>query len=732
MRLVAILGLALALTACRRTPHQKHDRYMKLAEDATEAGKIREAAFYLRYAAAAVPNDANAHYRLGLSYLRLSQARPAVNEFKRTLELDPANADAQLKLSLLYASAGGSELVREAEARTKALVAASPNNTDALQALAIAEFRLGEQESAFHHLEAAIERAPQELRPSVSLARLKLKTGDAAGGESVLRQAVDRDPNSAAAVVVLGMYYAAEKKAPEAEAAFRRALELSPAAGGKDDAKGRVAREGALLQLAQLLMSDKNKLQPLIVEMEEFSASHPDDRAVRTRLIQAYNASGREADAAQYLSRIIQKNPKDAEALEQRAEWEVRRGYTVEAERDLTQALQFRPDAAPIHFLIAAVAQAKGEVQNERRELLEAIRLSPTMLAARIALADAYLRDKDPKAALDALDRAPEQVKALPRFQVARNAVLLAAGKYGEAEKSLDAGLASKPTPALRMQKAALLFGNKHFDEARGAYRQVLALSPENIAALQGIAQTYAAQGQREAALKTIAEAARENPQSADRALLLANWQVITGKRDEARASLLHAQQLDPKREQVAWALARLDFVEGRLPEARKEATAAIEANPMAVPPRQVLAQVEMVENKPAAVAQYRKILELAPRDLLALNNLAFLLADDPHQLDEAVRSAEDVVRLAPNVAAYQDTLGWLYYRRGTYQEAVRHLREAVEKEPTPRHKYHLAMSYFRFGKSDLGKKEFEEASHLDPALPERVEAERLLTQAGK
>jgi tetratricopeptide (TPR) repeat protein len=75
----------------------------------------------------------------------------------------------------------------------------------------------------------------------------------------------------------------------------------------------------------------------------------------------------------------------------------------------------------------------------------------------------------------------------------------------------------------------------------------------------------------------------------------------------------------------------------------------------------------------------------------MALNNLAYLLSkDDP---DEALKYAQQAGELAPDSPAVQDTLGWAYYCKGNYEGAIRYLKTAVEKDGTPRRKYHLGMA---------------------------------------
>jgi hypothetical protein len=55
--------------------------------------------------------------------------------------------------------------------------------------------------------------------------------------------------------------------------------------------------------------------------------------------------------------------------------------------------------------------------------------------------------------------------------------------------------------------------------------------------------------------------------------------------------------------------------------------------------------------------------------------------------------------------------------RKEIYGTAVTYLETAVAKEPTPRRQFHLAMSYLKSGKRDLGQKTLQLALRQDPKL---------------
>jgi tetratricopeptide (TPR) repeat protein len=127
----------------------------------------------------------------------------------------------------------------------------------------------------------------------------------------------------------------------------------------------------------------------------------------------------------------------------------------------------------------------------------------------------------------------------------------------------------------------------------------------------------------------------------------------------------------------------------------------------------------EKAGNQADAIEQYRAIINRDPRNLAALNNLACALtADNP---DEALKYAQSAVEVAPEEPAAQDTLGWIYYRKGIYREAVTYLKRAVDKQATPPRQYHLGMAYSMVGEKRLATHYLSAALDKDSSL-RRVE----------
>ena len=75
---------------------------------------------------------------------------------------------------------------------------------------------------------------------------------------------------------------------------------------------------------------------------------------------------------------------------------------------------------------------------------------------------------------------------------------------------------------------------------------------------------------------------------------------------------------------------------------------------------------------------QYRRALELRSSNYVAANNLAASLVDQETGLDEALRYGRLALEAAPSVPAIQDTVGWIYFKKGSVEEAYPLLTRAA------------------------------------------------------
>ena len=746
--LVAIL--VIACVSCARSPKQQAAKFMSKASARMQKKEYTAAILDLKNAARLQPHDAEAFYQLGLAYLSSGNLRSAYGSLVHATELNPQHTAAQLKIAEMLSSTRdvNASLLEDAEKRAETILSITPDNADALTALGFAEFRLGNKDNAAKHLQAALDKLPQDLKAATALAAVKLAGNDTVGAEQILKKVAEEAPHSADPQVALGRFYVLQHREPDAEAAFQRALAIDPRsplalldlatlqmASNHPDEAGKTYERVSALRGKQfrpahaVFLFQRGQFDAAIKEFEQLAKQDPKDHDAKLRLVQAYLRTASFARRRKGTERALKQNPKDMTALVERSRLYLATTRVQEAQRDLNQVLGLEPNLALGHYLLSQVYEAQGAKDLRLQELHNAVKGDPNFLTARLELAQTMVAGKGSKDALEILAQAPDSQKRLPALIVQKNWALFATGDQSELRKSIDQGLAIEKAPDLLLQDAYLRLQNKDLSGARKSLETVLQTNPQNARALDTLARSYLFEKKAAAAIAIVRDAAAKYPKSPQLQFLLGRWLDGTKQPVEARKAYMAALVVDPAFLAATSRLANLDIVEGKLDSARSR-LASIAATPMGKAPAELV--LGLIEERPggdvqAAMAHYRNAVDADPNNVMALNNLAYHLANDAKQFDEALKIAQHAKELAADNAVVDDTIGWAFYQKGLYVNAVKQFEEAVAKGPTARRKYHLAMAYFKAGNAQHARLEMAEARKMDAAIPEAATAGQLI-----
>jgi tetratricopeptide (TPR) repeat protein len=116
------------------------------------------------------------------------------------------------------------------------------------------------------------------------------------------------------------------------------------------------------------------------------------------------------------------------------------------------------------------------------------------------------------------------------------------------------------------------------------------------------------------------------------------------------------------------------------------------------------------------AVAAFRKILTLQPNHSPSLNYLGYMLADKGVELDYALEIVKKALELMPENGAYIDSYGWILYRQGHYQDALKELLRALEYiDDDATVMDHIGDTYKALDDSRNARLYWEKALKLDP-----------------
>lgn len=110
-----------------------------------------------------------------------------------------------------------------------------------------------------------------------------------------------------------------------------------------------------------------------------------------------------------------------------------------------------------------------------------------------------------------------------------------------------------------------------------------------------------------------------------------------------------------------------------------------------------------------------RRILAQQPDHADALNALGYTLADRTRRYQEALALINRAHRLAPEEPAILDSLGWVHYRLGDYDEALDYLRQAFAALPDGEIAAHLGEVLWVTGDRDEALRVWREGRAMDP-----------------
>lgn len=239
----------------------------------------------------------------------------------------------------------------------------------------------------------------------------------------------------------------------------------------------------------------------------------PDDLVLRKALAQVLLGRGETTESISILEAVIEKHPRDAEALIELGKAWTARGDLERAQLQFEKAVEARPDSARLRCTIAAISSEARQVQIAMRHYRDALELDPESLEAHRGLAS-----------LSSL-----------------------LGQHGSAFEHHEKALALDPLDATTHNN----LGNAHLrndrlDRAVHHYRKAIELNPKFILARNNLGSALARQGKKVEAMAVLEETIKLSPDFVPARRSLGFFLYEMGEGDGARSHLNEVLRLDP------------------------------------------------------------------------------------------------------------------------------------------------------------------------------------------
>jgi tetratricopeptide (TPR) repeat protein len=323
-------------------------------------------------------------------------------------------------------------------------VSKRPENSRAHNGLADALAVQGHEELAIAEYERALMLKPDFVEPLESVLKLLKKRGGLGAGIQFARQVLAERPQNPAAENLLAGFLAADSRFEEADAAFRRSLEL-----------------------------DSENID------------------TRIRLADLYLRRGNSAEASVQYEEILERRPYAAEARADYAHALILQNRLDEAIRQAQLASELKPDLAPAHVHLAAALGQLGKVEDAVAEYQTAIEIAPDVPETHHELGSLLASHGRTREAVDQYRQAIALRSAFPEAHNNLSVVLDRLGKHIEAIAECRIALALNPQyPEAHNNLGAMLSNQGKLDEAESHLRMAIMLRPdypEAAASLDGV-----------------------------------------------------------------------------------------------------------------------------------------------------------------------------------------------------------------------------------------------------
>jgi tetratricopeptide (TPR) repeat protein len=123
----------------------------------------------------------------------------------------------------------------------------------------------------------------------------------------------------------------------------------------------------------------------------------------------------------------------------------------------------------------------------------------------------------------------------------------------------------------------------------------------------------------------------------------------------------------------------------------------------------------ERVDRLDVLEADLKRVIRMKPDYAHAYNALGYTLAEKTDRLAEARDFIEKAYKLSPDDPFILDSLGWVHYRMGNFDEALKHLHLAYAARPDPEIAAHLGEALWRSGQRDEARKIWRAALSENP-----------------
>ena len=480
-------------------------------------------------------------------------------------------------------------------------------------------------------------------------------------------------------------------------------------------------------------------------------AAHADSSSAQYDYVRGLleERAGHNSKALEAYQKVVSQNPQAIGVYRDIALLQLRMGHAADALKSAEKIKDLAPKDPNSFLFLGEVHVAEGNLAKANEAFEQALKLDPTNVAALENLGNYYAMIDPPKALVyyqRYLDVNPNDAEVYFQMGEVRRKM----GKLKEAladyQKSaaLDPGELAPPLamadlfeeqhstaaaieqyqrcvqlhprdPSLFVRLGRLYYEDHQWDQAASQFQNAAVVAPEEPSIYYWLARIAEERKQWNDAARFTEKAYQlsHDPQFMP---LIAYYLTLGRRSEDATKWLEKAKKADPKNANVHLFLG-MDYLDMNKPD---KAEAALKAG-LALAPKDAQMHFQMgvaqdtLGETDAAMKEFQTVLTLDPQNAAAMNYLAYSWAEHGTKLEEAEALLRKAIKIDPDNGAYEDSLGWVLYKRSNYADAVKWLEKAVKHTPDPLIYNHLGDAYWAQNDVAQALKAWNQSLAMDP-----------------
>ncbi|MGH9339744.1 MAG: tetratricopeptide repeat protein [Acidobacteriota bacterium] len=566
-----------------------------------------------------------------------------------------------------------------------------------------------EYSTAITHYEQAISLNPNSVPLRVEFARSLWQAGEIRRGVEECQKAIELDPNDSSPHLLLGQIYYQyqESMLDKAIAEFQRVLELEP-----DNFE-------ALYYLGRAHFV-KEDFEEAVKAFTHFVQIRPSISYGHYLKGLAHRELGEIDESIQSLEKAFELGEDNLDLLESLGELYLK-NQDYDKALDIYRRAGERSSRPDIRLKLGMLLMENEQFKEAIPLLKEFLAQSPQNTLVKVELGKAYFADRQYSEAVElfssVLESEPDNLEA--NFHMGR--VL---GQLGERLQAIERfqhllklPQADENRTLVRTLLGQLYQQSRQFGQAVETFRQLSEENPQDVEIQLRLLYALEDAGRLEAALSLSRDLLQKQPDDPLVVIARARMLSAAGELDEGMSLLTSRINAQPEAEQSRSedfyrAAAQLYLEHKQYKQAEEIITQGLSQSPESETMQFQLAAIfERQQNFDRAEAEFKKILEANPHHAAVLNYLGYMLADQGIRLQEALGYIEKAVELDPHNGAYQDSLGWIYFKLNQLELAEKHLVKAARlNDSDATILEHLGDLYYRLNDYDQARAYYEQS----------------------